>query len=75
VLSVLDFRASVVDPATGTVQARAVFPNPAAAVLPGQFLRIKVEVAHLDDALMVPQEAVVHDGDKPQLWTNGFLRA
>lgn len=65
---VLDFRASVVDPATGTVQARAVFANPEAAVLPGQFLRIRVEVAQLDDALMVPQEAVVQAGDKAHLW-------
>lgn len=67
-IGVLDFRASVVDPSTGTVQARAVFPNPEAAVLPGQFLRIKVEVTHLDEALMVPQEAVVRDGDQSQLW-------
>jgi membrane fusion protein (multidrug efflux system) len=65
---VLDFRASVVDPSTGTVQARAVFPNPEGALLPGQFLRISVEATHLEEALMVPLEAFVRDGDKSQLW-------
>jgi membrane fusion protein, multidrug efflux system len=55
----IDFTASTIDPDTGTVQARAVFPNPDNRVLPGQFARVSVTGLILDDALLVPQTAVM----------------
>src|SRR5690606_11833450 len=55
----IDFTASTVDPATGTVQARAVFPNPDNQVLPGQFARVSVMDLNLGDSLLVPQAAVM----------------
>ncbi|HWK54281.1 MAG TPA: efflux RND transporter periplasmic adaptor subunit [Hyphomicrobiales bacterium] len=55
----IDFTASTIDAGTGTVQARAVFPNPDNAVLPGQFTRIRLTDLTLDDALLVPQAAVM----------------
>src|SRR5690606_12666153 len=55
----VNFTDSVIDPATGTVQARAVFPNPDGALLPGQFVRLRLRGLTLQDALLVPQAAVL----------------
>jgi membrane fusion protein (multidrug efflux system) len=54
----IDTAAQRVDPQTGTIQARAVFPNPDGALLPGQFVRVVVRGITLPDALMVPERAV-----------------
>lgn len=55
----VDFTASTIDAATGTVQARATFANPGARVLPGQFVRVKLTALQVSDALLVPQAAVL----------------
>ncbi|MBZ0106665.1 MAG: efflux RND transporter periplasmic adaptor subunit [Sulfuricella denitrificans] len=47
-----------VDPATGSVSLRAVFPNPGHELLPGAFVRIRFPEALQDQALRVPQRAV-----------------
>jgi membrane fusion protein, multidrug efflux system len=54
----LSFLDNNVDRATGTITARAVVDNPRRAVLPGQYARVRVRVAELNDALLVPQTAV-----------------
>ncbi|MDT8399548.1 MAG: efflux RND transporter periplasmic adaptor subunit [Pseudomonadales bacterium] len=56
---VINFTDSVIDTNTSTVQARAVFPNPEQNLLPGQFLRIHLLGLELNNALLVPQEAVL----------------
>lgn len=61
----IDFTASTVDPSTGTVQARAVFPNPNNEVLPGQFARVSVMDLTLNDVLLVPQAAVMQGPQGP----------
>lgn len=48
----------VVDPATGSVGLRAEFPNPDRALLPGQFVSVRLPVAQVDNAIVVPQRAV-----------------
>jgi membrane fusion protein (multidrug efflux system) len=55
----VDFTASTVDAPTGTVQARAVFANADNSVLPGQFVRVRLTGVSLDNALLVPQAAVL----------------
>lgn len=47
-----------VDPATGGVSLRAVFPNPKRELLPGSFVRIRFPQAIVHDAIRVPQRAV-----------------
>jgi len=47
-----------VDPKTGTLELQARFPNPKQAILPGQFGRVRVTVAHRKNAMVVPQKAV-----------------
>ncbi len=54
----IDFTASTIDPETGTVTARAVFPNEAHRIVPGQFVRIRVRLQTLDDVVTVPAKAV-----------------
>ncbi|MDO8891840.1 MAG: efflux RND transporter periplasmic adaptor subunit [Sulfurimicrobium sp.] len=54
----LMFSDLAVDPATGSVSLRAVFPNPRHELLPGAFVRIRFPEASLDQAIRVPQRAV-----------------
>lgn len=57
----LDFTDMAVDPATGAVQLRAVFPNPQRILLPGLFVTVKLDVGMLKHVFLVPQQAVQRD--------------
>lgn len=64
----LNFAGSTVDARMGTVQLRAEFANPSLALLPGQFVRARVE-AGTQQGVRVPQSAVLR-GDQGQfVWT------
>ncbi|MGO4685460.1 efflux RND transporter periplasmic adaptor subunit [Hyphomicrobium sp. 2TAF46] len=58
------FSSASVDAMTGQVTLRAEFPNPKSDLLPGLYVRIRVEQAVRDGAITVPQRAVLraHDG-------------
>ncbi|HLS56086.1 MAG TPA: efflux RND transporter periplasmic adaptor subunit [Zeimonas sp.] len=53
----LNFTGSTVDPKLGTVQLRAEFANPSLALLPGQYVKARVEIG-AREAFVVPQSAV-----------------
>jgi RND family efflux transporter MFP subunit len=55
----LDFVDRAVDPRTGTLALRAVFPNPERVLRPGQYMRLRVRLEERPDALLVPQAAVM----------------
>ncbi|MGB8169723.1 MAG: efflux RND transporter periplasmic adaptor subunit [Chthoniobacteraceae bacterium] len=57
----VDFVDNRVDPATGTVHARAVFANADRLLAPGYFVRLRVPGSGEYDALLVAQEAVLSD--------------
>jgi membrane fusion protein (multidrug efflux system) len=57
----LEFSDTTVDPATGAVTVRAIFPNPKYVLLPGMFVRARVEQGVNDKALLVPVPAISHD--------------
>ena len=57
----LRFRDVTVDPTTGSVSLRMVFPNPDHVLLPGMFVRAVLESAVDEHALLVPQQAVTRD--------------
>ncbi|PAU82296.1 efflux transporter periplasmic adaptor subunit [Halovibrio salipaludis] len=59
----IDFTASTIDPETGTVTARAVFPNKEQRIVPGQFVRIRVKLNTLEDVMTVPAKAVSDGGN------------
>lgn len=50
-----------VDPTTGAVTLRAVFPNPKGVLLPGMFVRAVINEAQTQSAILAPQRAVTHD--------------
>lgn len=54
----LQFRDITVDPTTGSVILRVVFPNPKGVLLPGMFVRAVVEEGVNPKAILVPQQAV-----------------
>lgn len=55
----LEFSDVTVDETTGSISMRAVFPNPNEALLPGMFVRAKVDEGIRDNAILVPQQGVV----------------
>jgi len=57
----LDFLENQLDPDTGTILVRGVFPNPDKKVFPGLFARVRVPVDVKEDALLVPEEALGMD--------------
>jgi membrane fusion protein (multidrug efflux system) len=64
----VDFTASTLDPRTGTVSARAVFPNPENQIIPGQFVRVRVQLQNLQSVVTVPEKAVTEGADGPQVF-------
>jgi membrane fusion protein (multidrug efflux system) len=63
----VNFSGSTVDAATGTVQMRAEVPNPELALLPGQFVRVRV-IAGTQQAIVVPQTAVLQNEGGRFVW-------
>ena len=57
----LQFSEATVDPGTGSVTLRAVFPNPKRDLLPGMYVRAIVEEGVAENAIVVPQQGVAHD--------------
>ncbi|MEM1362208.1 MAG: efflux RND transporter periplasmic adaptor subunit [Pseudomonadota bacterium] len=57
----LDFSNPEVDPRTGTIAVRAVFPNPDSTLRPGQYAKVKVTLTEQADQITVPAEAINQD--------------
>ncbi|RDD69113.1 efflux RND transporter periplasmic adaptor subunit [Paracoccus versutus] len=55
------FSEASVDSSTGQITLRAEFPNPEGELLPGLYVRVRIEQAMRDNALTVPQMAVQRD--------------
>jgi membrane fusion protein (multidrug efflux system) len=69
-----------VDPTTGAMLVQASFPNPQELLRPGQFAKVKAQVAVVKEGILIPQRCVVElqglysvyvvgDGDKIQART------
>ncbi|AXF74938.1 efflux RND transporter periplasmic adaptor subunit [Erwinia tracheiphila] len=54
----LEFSDVTVDETTGSITLRAVFPNPGHTLLPGMFVRARLNEGTNPNALLVPQQAV-----------------
>jgi len=57
----LQFQEVTVDQSTGSVMLRIVFPNPRWTLLPGMFVRASVETGVNPQAILCPQQAVMHN--------------
>jgi len=58
---ILKFSEVTVDPSTGSITLRAVFPNPNDVLLPGMFVRAIVEEGLNEHAILVPQRGVTRN--------------
>lgn len=67
----IDYLAANVDPETGTVEARAVFPNAGGVLVPGQFVRVSVLGLTVSEAIVVPARAVVEGPLGPSVFVVG----
>ncbi len=54
----LSFLDNTVDRSTGTIVARATIDNPDRSLLPGQYVRVRLHIGDLPDALLVAQSAL-----------------
>ncbi|MGQ9921106.1 MAG: efflux RND transporter periplasmic adaptor subunit [Desulfobacca sp.] len=58
----LDFAGTGVNPTTGTLQLRGIFPNPDGKILPGMFGRVRGSVTgKTSEQLLVPRTALGYD--------------
>jgi multidrug efflux system membrane fusion protein len=61
---VIDYVEPSLDPNTGTVRARGVFPNPEDQLTPGFFARVRVPGSGQYEALLITDRAVATDQDQ-----------
>lgn len=61
---------------SGTFRARAVFPNTDDALWPGQFVNVRLRLGTIDDAVVVPAQAIQRgpDGDFVYVVENNAVR-
>jgi membrane fusion protein (multidrug efflux system) len=61
VAGTLQFSEVTVDQGTGTVLLRAIFPNPDHKLLPGLYVRARLQEGVNDQGFLVPQQGVSHN--------------
>ncbi|WP_368766863.1 efflux RND transporter periplasmic adaptor subunit [Enterobacter hormaechei] len=68
----LQFSDVTVDESTGSITLRALFPNPQHMLLPGMFVRARIDEGTQPDAILVPQQGVTRTprGDATVLVVN-----
>ncbi len=64
----IDFVDNALDPTTGTIRARAVFPNPDKLMAPGFFARVRVPGSGSYEGLLIPDRAIADDQGTSFVW-------
>jgi multidrug efflux system membrane fusion protein len=67
----MDFLDNALDPATGTIRARAVLPNPDGVFTPGLFARVRLLGGSQENALLIHEQAVLTDQDRRYVYVLG----
>ena len=67
----LIFIDNAVDPSTGTIRMRAEFDNTDAALWPGQFVNVSVQIYDQPDAIVIPSQAVQNGPDGQYVYVIG----
>jgi multidrug efflux system membrane fusion protein len=57
----IDYVSNEVDSATGTIRLRAVLPNEEMSLFPGLFVRVRIPMELLEDAVLIREEALGTD--------------
>jgi RND family efflux transporter MFP subunit len=68
---VIDFVDNRLDPGTGVIRARAVFPNPGGLMAPGFFARVRIPGSGRYTARLVHDNAIGSDQGKPFVFVLG----
>jgi membrane fusion protein, multidrug efflux system len=67
----MDFVDNALNPATGTIRARAIVPNPEGRFTPGLFARVRLLGESKDNALLIHEQAVLTDQDRRYVYVVG----
>ena len=67
----VEFVDRAVDPRTGTLAMRAVFPNPQHVLQPGQYMRLRALLEERPAALVIPQAAVIESQGTQSVYVVG----
>jgi RND family efflux transporter MFP subunit len=67
-LGQIDFVDNALNPETGTILARAVFPNADRLMAPGFFAKVRIPGSGEYDALLVRDAAIADDQGSPYVW-------
>jgi membrane fusion protein (multidrug efflux system) len=59
----IQFSDIYVDPSTGTVQMRIIFPNDDLIILPGMFVHARLVKKQIPDGITIPQKSVMRSAD------------
>ena len=57
----LQFSDVTVDESTGSITLRAICPNPQHVLLPGMFVRARIDEGIMNDAILAPQQGITRD--------------
>lgn len=60
-----------IDPATGTIRARALFDNKDGGLLPGMFVNVRLGSSGSEDNILVPEVAIGTDQDRKFVYVIG----
>lgn len=64
----LNYQAPGADPATGRVLLRAIVNNTDNTMLPGQFVRVALNLQHYEEAILVEPSAISEGAEGPQVF-------
>jgi RND family efflux transporter MFP subunit len=64
----INFEDNQVDPQTGTLRLRGVFPNTDRLLSPGLFVRVRLPIGPPHDALVIPEQALGTDQGRKYLY-------
>lgn len=67
----VDFLDNEVNPATGTIRARVILPNPDHLFTPGLYARVQLESTGTIPALLVDDKAILTDQDRKYVYVLG----
>ena len=67
----MDFVDNQVDPTTGTIQGRALIPNPDGYLIPGLFARVRLLGSAEYEAVLLHEAAVMTDQDRKYVYVVG----
>ena len=68
---VIDFVDNRLDPGTGVIRSRALFPNPGGLMAPGFFARVRIPGSGKYSGLLVQDNAIGSDQGKPFIYVVG----